>query len=88
MRLARYAAAWPSGLWDCSRPPRHSPARTNDEFAQRVIEVRHESRNSWGERKLARLLADGGGLQGNASTAPQAFKGLELQVIMMSNIIR
>jgi leucine-zipper of insertion element IS481 len=45
-RLAHYAAAWPSGLCDRSRHPHHSPARTSDEFVQRIIELRHESYNS------------------------------------------
>jgi transposase InsO family protein len=59
--LARHAVAGASGLCDRSRQPHHSPARTADEVAQRVIELRRESRNSWGGRKLARLLADEGG---------------------------
>jgi transposase InsO family protein len=59
--LARYSAAGASGLHDRSRRPHHSPARTSDEVAERVIELRRESRNSWGERKLARLLAEDGG---------------------------
>ena len=70
--LTRYAAAGPSGLDDRSRRPRHSPARTSDEVAQRVIELRRESRNSWGGRKLARLLADEGGPQ----LAPSTITGI------------
>jgi len=50
------------GLCDRSRRPRHSPTRTVDEVAERVIQLRRESRNSWGGRKLARLLAEEGGL--------------------------
>jgi len=46
--LARYSAAGASGLHDRSRRPHHSPARTSDEVAERVIELGRESRNSWG----------------------------------------
>jgi hypothetical protein len=52
-RLARYAAAGPSVLCDRSQHPRHSAARTSDEFVQRIVELRHESHNSWGWCKLA-----------------------------------
>jgi transposase InsO family protein len=70
--LARYAAAGPSGLGDRSRRPRYSPARTGDEVAQRVIALRCESRNSWGGRKLARLLAEDGGPR----LAPSTITGI------------
>jgi transposase InsO family protein len=59
--LRRYAEEGAAGLCDRSRRPRHSPTRTIDELAERVIQLRRESRNSWGGRKLARLLADEGG---------------------------
>jgi transposase InsO family protein len=59
--LARHILEGASGLSDRARRPRHSPARTGEEVAQRVIQLRRESRNSWGGRKLARLLADEGG---------------------------
>jgi transposase-like protein len=49
--LARHAIEGASGLADRSRRPRHSPARTVAKVPQRVIELRHESRNSWGGRK-------------------------------------
>jgi transposase InsO family protein len=59
--LGRHAAEGPSGLHDRSRRPRHSPTRTVGEVAERVIQLRRESRNSWGGRKLAQLLAEEGG---------------------------
>ena len=54
--LQRYAEQGASGLQDRSRRPRRSPARTEAQVEQRVIALRRESRNSWGGRKLARLL--------------------------------
>jgi transposase len=66
--LARYALEGASGLCDRSRRPRHSPTRTVDELSERVIQLRRESRNSWGGRKLARLLTDEGGPRLAAST--------------------
>src|SRR5439155_17445613 len=59
--LLRYAQAGASGLEDRSKRPRRSPARTATEVEQAVVRLRHESRNSWGGRKLARLLARQGG---------------------------
>jgi transposase-like protein len=59
--LVRYAQEGASGLADRSKRPRRSPARTAAAVEQRVIRLRHESRNSWGGRKLARLLAHQGG---------------------------
>lgn len=59
--LMRYARAGASGLEDRSKRPLRSPARTAAEVEQAVIRLRHESRNSWGGRKLARLLAGQGG---------------------------
>jgi transposase-like protein len=58
--LMRYARAGASGLEDRSKRPLRSPARTAAEVEQAVIRLRHESRNSWGGRKLARLLAGQG----------------------------
>jgi transposase InsO family protein len=59
--LARHTLEGASGLSDRSRRPQHSPACTDNEVDQRVIQLRHESRNSWGGRKLARLLVQEGG---------------------------
>ncbi len=60
--LSRYASEGASGLQDRSRRPRRSPSRTAAEVEREVIRLRTESRNSWGARKLARLLnGDGAG---------------------------
>jgi transposase-like protein len=52
--LARYALEGAGGLCDRSRRLRHSPTRTVDEVAERVIQLRRESRNSWGGRGVVR----------------------------------
>src|SRR5262249_16050643 len=70
--LARYSDAGTSGLHDRSRRPHHSPARTSDQVAERVIRLRRESRNSWGERKLAPLLFEEGGPR----LAPSTITGI------------
>ncbi|MBV8359309.1 MAG: IS481 family transposase [Deltaproteobacteria bacterium] len=70
--LARHTTAEASGLCDRSRRPRHSPTRTIDQVAERVIELRRESRNSWGGRKLARLLVEEGGPR----LAPSTITGI------------
>lgn len=70
--LARHAALGASGLQDRSRRPRQSPARTSDEVAEHVIRLRRESRNSWGGRKLARLLVEEGGPR----LAPSTITGI------------
>jgi transposase InsO family protein len=69
--LARYAAQGACGLQDRSRRPRHSPARTGAEVERRVLELRGASRNSWGGRKLARLMAAQG-----VSLAPSTATGI------------
>lgn len=76
--LARYAQEGAGGLHDRSRRPRHSPARTLEKVAQRVIELRRESRNSWGGRKLARLLADEGGPRLAPSTITAVLRRADL----------
>ena len=68
----RYAQAGASGLEDRSKRPRRSPARTATEVEQAVVRLRHESRNSWGGRKLARLLAR----QGGPALAPSTVTGI------------
>lgn len=70
--LARYSAEGAGGLEDRSRRPRRSPARTTAEVEQSVIRLRHESRNSWGGRKLARLLEN----QGGPALAPSTVTGI------------
>jgi len=70
--LARHAQEGASGLQDRSRRPRRSPARTAAEVEQSVIRLRRESRNSWGGRKLARLLQS----QGGPALAPSTVTGI------------
>lgn len=70
--LARYAEQGPSGLDDRSRRPRRSPTRTAAEVEHSVIRLRHESRDSWGGRKLARLLEN----QGGPTLAPSTVTGI------------
>jgi transposase InsO family protein len=70
--LMRYARAGASGLEDRSKRPLRSPARTAAEVEQAVIRLRHASRNSWGGRKLARLLAG----QGGPALAPSTVTGI------------
>src|SRR5215470_16520422 len=70
--LARYRLEGTGGLSDRSRRPRHSPTQTADEVAADVIKLRRESRNSWGGRKLAKLLADEGGPR----LAPSTISGI------------
>ena len=59
--LRRYAAEGAGGLEDRSRRPCHSPLRTDAAIEQRVLELRAESRNCWGGRKLSRQLLKGDG---------------------------
>jgi transposase len=54
--LRRYAAQGARGLEDRSRRPHQSPSRTKAAIEQQVIELRAESRNCWGGRKLSRQL--------------------------------
>ena len=70
--LMRYAQAGASGLEDRSKRPRRSPARSAAEVEHRVIRLRHESRNSWGGRKLARLRTS----QGGPAPAPSTVTGI------------
>lgn len=70
--LARYAREGLSGLADRSKRPRRSPARTAAEVEQRVLGLRQESRNSWGGRKLARVLES----QGGPALAPSTVTGI------------
>jgi transposase InsO family protein len=70
--LMRYAQEGASGLEDRSKRPRRSPARTVAEVEHDVIRLRRESRNSWGGRKLARLLKRRGG----PALAPSTVTGI------------
>jgi transposase InsO family protein len=66
--LRRYAAQGARGLEDRSRRPHQSPSRTKAAIEQQVIELRAESRNCWGGRKLSRQLLKRGGPQLAPST--------------------
>jgi transposase InsO family protein len=76
--LARYTQEGAGGLHDRSRRPCHRPARTLAKVEQRVIALRQESRNSWGGRKLARLLADEGGPRLAPSTITAILRRADL----------
>jgi transposase InsO family protein len=66
--LRRYKMTGREGLADGSRRPHHSPARTAAALEAQVIELRAESRNCWGGRKLSRQLVKRGELQLAPST--------------------
>jgi transposase InsO family protein len=70
--LVRYAQAGARGLEDRSRRPQRRPARTAPEVEQSVLRLRRESRNSWGGRKLARVLES----QGGPALAPSTVTGI------------
>lgn len=57
--LERYRDGGPTGLLDRSRRPRRSPARTQPEIEQRLVELRRKH-PAWGSRKLRRRLVDVG----------------------------
>ena len=59
--LRRYKSGGREGLADGSRRPHSSPAQTEAAIEQQVIELRTESRNCWGGRKLSRQLLKRGG---------------------------
>ena len=59
--LHRYELAGREAFTDGSRRPHHSPARTQAAIEQQVIELRAESRNCWGGRKLSHHLLKRGG---------------------------
>jgi transposase len=64
------------------RPPHHTPTRTKDAIAERVIELRRESHNSWGGRKLAKLLADEGG----PHLAPSTISGIVRRAGLLDSV--
>jgi transposase InsO family protein len=59
--LRRYLAEGRAGLADRSRRPHRSPNRAAASVEAAVLEVRRDSNNSWGGRKIAKVLRDGGG---------------------------
>src|SRR5579871_5671909 len=58
--LRRYALEGRAGLADRSRRPRCSPKRTALAIEAVVLQVRKDSNNSWGGRKIAEVLRDQG----------------------------
>ena len=73
--LKRYAREGSSGLLERSRRPRRSPTRTAEQIEQIVIQLRVESRHSWGGRKLARVLVrDRGGPKVAPSTVTNILR--------------
>ena len=61
LQMAAPCSAGSDGLQDGSRRPHRSPSRTPEATAQEVLNLRVESRNCWGGRKLSRQLANHGG---------------------------
>ena len=80
--LARYAGEGASGLQNRSRRPRRSPARTEADIERALIRLRQDSRNCWGARKLARLLADGGA---GPRLAPSTVTGILRRAGLIGN---
>jgi transposase InsO family protein len=66
--LSRYKLSGREGLTDGSRRPHRSPSRTKGAIEQQVIELRAESLNCWGGRKLSRQLVKRGGRELAPST--------------------
>src|SRR5208282_5741912 len=66
--LRRYKLTGREGLVDGSRQPHQSPSRTKAVIEQQIIELRAESRNCWGGRKLSRQLLKRDGVQLAPST--------------------
>jgi transposase InsO family protein len=60
--LSRYVAKGRAGLADRSRRPHRSPNRAAAAVEAAVLEVRENSNNSWGGRKIAKVLRDGGAI--------------------------
>ena len=56
--LLRYVAEGRAGLADRSRRPHRSPNRAAPGVEAAVLQVRQDSNNSWGGRKIAKVLRD------------------------------
>ena len=54
--IRRYEEEGEAGLEDQSRRPHHSPIKTSDVMEKRILEVRAESKEVWGGRKIRRRL--------------------------------
>ncbi len=66
--LRRYVAEGRAGLADRSRRPHRSPNRAAPAVEAAVLEVRQDSNNSWGGRKIARVLRDAGAIAAPAAS--------------------
>jgi transposase InsO family protein len=60
--LERYAAEGRDGLTDRSRRPLNSPGRSSEAVEAEVLRIRARSKNAWGGRKIAKVMADNGEL--------------------------
>src|ERR1700682_474319 len=58
--LGRYEREGLPGLIEWSRRPKASPARTPEAIEAKVLELRDDSNNAWGGRKIKRRLKDRG----------------------------
>jgi transposase InsO family protein len=58
--LERYQREGLTGLIERSRRPQASPTRTPPAMEAKVLEVREQSNNAWGGRKIKRTLENGG----------------------------
>jgi transposase InsO family protein len=58
--LNRYLAEGRTGLSERSRRPRRSPGRTAEAIESEVLQIRTNSNNTWGGRKIERVMLDSG----------------------------
>lgn len=72
--LRRYAAEGAAGLADRSRRPKHSPLRTKPAVERQVLQIRADSNNVWGGRKIARVLRDDYRQHVGASTVTEILR--------------
>jgi transposase InsO family protein len=66
--LRRYVAEGRAGLADRSRRPHRSPNRAAPGVEAAVLQVRQDSNNSWGGRKIAKVLHDTGAIAAPAAS--------------------
>jgi transposase InsO family protein len=66
--LRRYVAEGRAGLADRSRRPHRSPNRAAPGVEAAVLQVRRDSNNSWGGRKIAKVLHDTGAIAAPAAS--------------------
>ena len=58
--LQRYLREGRAGLVERSRRPLRSPSRTPDPVEAEVLQIREQSNNAWGGRKIERVMQDRG----------------------------